>query len=197
MADAYVAVSQTGMDLFRPLLTLRADNTAAVPLLLHEALRPGWPYRVVAPMELAPVLRQHLELADVGTAHIYGLNPTLFRPVVNVLVQPSLGADGTHSRFQIQSAGKTVAVSGINWRSPDFAEVYVQVDPQGRERGWGKSVVSACTAELLQAGVRPLFMVQDGNLAAIRLAEALGYQDTGERELTGTATLPDPSHVSE
>jgi hypothetical protein len=193
VADAYVAVSQTGFDLFRPLVTLRAENTAILPELLRRALRPGWPYQLVAPILLAPILRQNLEMADIGTTRIYSLSPARFKPIVNVLVQRAMGSDGVASRFQIQSGGQVVAVSGTNWRSPEYAEVYVHVDPQGRDRGWGKSVVSACTADLVTAGLRPLFMVREGNQAAMRLADGLGYRDTGHRELIATAVLPESS----
>ena len=72
---------------------------------------------------------------------------------------------------------------------PAFAEVFVYVHPKGRGRGWGKSVVSACTAGLLEERRRPLYMVREANQASIMLAEGLGYVDTGARELTGECQL--------
>jgi predicted GNAT family acetyltransferase len=82
-----------------------------------------------------------------------------------------------------------VALSGTNWRSPAFAEVFVHVHPQGRDRGWGKSVVSACTAALLEDRVRPLYIVDQNNEASIAIAEGLGYVDTGVREFSGEGQL--------
>jgi predicted GNAT family acetyltransferase len=96
------------------------------------------------------------------------------------LVQRVSSADGA-PRFQIESQGKLAAMSGTNWRSPSFAEVFVYVHPQGRGRGWGKSVVSACTAALLEERLRPLYVAEEGNEASIRIAEGLGYVDTGHR----------------
>jgi predicted GNAT family acetyltransferase len=120
--------------------------------------------------------------------NIYRLDPARFQPIVNVLVQRSSGPDGT-LRFQIESQGKAVAVSGINWRSPTFAEVYVYVDPIGRNRGWGKSVASACTASLLEARISPLYLVEDGNDGSARIAEELGYVDTGLREFAAEGQI--------
>ena len=87
------------------------------------------------------------------------------------------------------SQGQIVAMSGTNWRSPEFAEVFVYVHPQGRGRGWGRSVVSACTALLLEERLRPLYIVDEGNDSSIRIAEALGYIDTGLREFVGEGQL--------
>jgi predicted GNAT family acetyltransferase len=120
--------------------------------------------------------------------HIYILAPSRFEPIVNVLVQPVTSADGS-TRFQIESQGQLVAMSGTNWRSPTFAEVFVYVHPKGRGRGWGKSVVSACTAALLEEGLRPLYLVEEENKASMAIAESLGYVDTDARELAGECQI--------
>ena len=39
---------------------------------------------------------------------------------------------------------------------------------------------------LVQAGVQPLYMVDEGNRASIRLAESVGFVDTGGREFAGS-----------
>jgi predicted GNAT family acetyltransferase len=108
--------------------------------------------------------------------------------VVNVLVRRASSADGSE-RFQIESQGQLVAMAGTNWKSPKFAEVFVYVHPKGRGRGWGRSVVSACTTYLLEERLRPLYMVREGNQASVGLAEGLGYVDTGARELSGECQL--------
>jgi len=46
--------------------------------------------------------------------------------------------------------------------------------------------VAACATTLLQAGVQPLYMVSEGNEASIRLAESVGFVDTGAREFAGS-----------
>lgn len=187
-ADGFVAVCQTGADLFRPLVTLRAPDANSAGQLLREALVPHRPYQVMVPVVLASAVREHLDVQQSRLLSIYRLEPARFQPIVNVLVQRSTGPDGT-PRFQIESQGKAVAVSGTNWRSPTFAEVYVYVDPIGRNRGWGKSVASACTASLLEARITPLYLVEDGNDKSARLAEELGYADTGLREFAAEGQI--------
>jgi RimJ/RimL family protein N-acetyltransferase len=181
--DGFITVSQTGVDLFRPLVTLRAPDEAVVAELLQAALAPNRPYHIVVPITRASAVREHLDVSKASLSCIYRLDPSRFQPVVNVLVQRVSSADGA-PRFQIESQGQLVAMSGANWRSPAFAEVFVYVHPRGRGRGWGKSVVSACTSALLEERLRPLYMVEEDNRASIRIAEGLGYVDTGHREVT-------------
>jgi ribosomal protein S18 acetylase RimI-like enzyme len=186
--DGFLVVAQTGADLFRQLVTLRADRDTVVSSLLRQALQPGRPYRVVAPVALASALRSDLEFDRTSLSWIYMVDPSRFEPVINVLVQQVPAADG-FPRFQIQSGEQVVAMSGTNWRSANFAEVFVYVHPQGRGRGWGRSVVSACTVSLLEKRLRPLYMVEEGNEGSMRLAESLGYVDTGKHEFSGEGQL--------
>lgn len=188
IADGFVAVCQTGADLFRPLVTLRALDSDVVGRLLGEALVPNRPYQVIVPVTLASAVREHLAIQQSRLLSIYRLDAARFQPVINVLVQRVTSADGT-PRFQIESQGEVVAISGTNWRSPTFAEVFVYVDPKGRHRGWGRSVASACTASLLKAGIRPLYVVEKENDGSARIAEALGYVDTGLREFAAEGHL--------
>ncbi len=187
-ALGFLTASQTGVDLFRPLITLRAPDADVVGALVESSLARLRPYSIIVPMRLASYVRDHLEVSQPAWERIYQLDPSRFQPIINVLVQRVAGPDKA-PRYQIESQGKVVAVSGTNWRSPAFAEVFVVVHPSGRGRGWGKSVVSACIDDLLAAKVRPLYSVQEGNSASIHLAEALGFVDTGRRQFTAHVTL--------
>ena len=189
--DGFIAVCQTGADLFRPLVTLRAPDEETVGDLLRSALAPQRPYQIVVPVTLASAVRASVKVARSSLLHVYRLQPARFQPLINVLVQRVTSADGT-PRFQIESQGQVVAMSGTNWRSPTFAEVFVYVHPKGRGRGWGKSVVSACTAALLEERIRPLYMVEEANEASIRIAEGMGYVDTGRRQFAGEGQLNRP-----
>lgn len=180
--DGFVAVCQTGADLFRPLVILRARDEEAIPEMLESALAVGRPYQVMAPVSLALLLEAHLTIGRSGIHRLYQLNPHRFQRVINVLVQRTDSPEGT-ARFQIESQGQVVALSGINWRSDRFAEVFVYVHPEGRGRGWGRSVVSACTSFVLEERLRPLYLVDEENYASIHIAEAVGYTDTGHRLL--------------
>jgi RimJ/RimL family protein N-acetyltransferase len=186
--DGFLNLSQTGVDLFRPLMTLRAPDESTVTSLVETALVPERSYLMVVPVTLASALRQRLDIARSTLNRVYRLSPARFQPIVNVLVQRVSAADGT-ARFQIESQGQVVAMSGTNWRSPTHAEVFVYVHPKGRGRGWGKSVVSACTAALMEDRLRPLYMVEERNEASMHIAEGLGYVDTGARELAGEGRL--------
>jgi GNAT superfamily N-acetyltransferase len=190
--DGFVAVCQTGIDLFRPLAVLRAPDEEAVGDLLRRAFAPGRPFQVVVPVTLASAVREHVEIARSSLTQIYRLDPMRFQPVINVLVQRVTGADGA-PRFEIESQGQLAAMSGTNWRSPTFAEVFVYVHPSGRGRGWGRSVVSACTTYLLEERLRPLYMVEESNQASQHIAEGLGYVDTGLREFVGEGQLKEES----
>ena len=180
-ADGFVVACRTGADLFRPLVALRAPDADAVGRLLREALVPNRAYQIIVPVSLASAVREHLDFQQSRLLSIYRLDPVRFQPIVNVLVQQVSSADGT-PRFQIESQGKVVATSGTSWRSPTFAEVFVYVHPTGRRRGWGKSVVSACTASQLEARLAPLYLAEKENEISVRIAEGLGYVDTGHRE---------------
>jgi hypothetical protein len=176
--DGFVVACRTGADLFRPLVTLRAPDSDTVGPLLRRMLVPNRPYQVIVPVTLASAVREHLEVQQSRLLSIYRLDPARFQPVINVLVQRVDGPGGA-PRFQIESQGQVAAISGTNWRSPTFAEIYVRVHPMGRRRGWGKSVVSACTASLLEARLSPLYLAEKQDHISIRIAESLGYLDTG------------------
>jgi RimJ/RimL family protein N-acetyltransferase len=173
-----VAVCWTGRDLFVPLVVLRAPEEG-VGALLHRALHPGWTYRVVTtPALRAPVQRAML----VGLQQInavYTLDPAVFRPVINAMVQPGEGP----FRFEIHSGGQVAAAAGVNWQSDRMAEMYVYTDPDFRARGWGKAVGAACIKALLEARLLPLYTTAEENVASRRLAHSLGFQDSGAREL--------------
>jgi GNAT superfamily N-acetyltransferase len=179
--DGFVVVAQTGVDLFRPLVTLRAPSQEAGQSLLRSALQPSRPYHIIVPVTLAPAVREEMEITRASLTQIYRLDPGQFQPVINVLVQRVDTAEGG-LRFHIESQGQVMAMAGTNWRSPTFAEIFVYVHPRGRGRGWGRSVVSACTAALLDQRVRPVYTVEEENQASVRIAESLGYVDTGLRQ---------------
>ncbi|HSJ52260.1 MAG TPA: GNAT family N-acetyltransferase [Anaerolineae bacterium] len=188
--DGFLVVAQTGADLFRPLVTLRAPGPEVVGTLVGEALAPHRPYQVIVPVRLASAVRDHLHVEKSALTRLYLLDPSRFQPIINVLVQRVASAEGA-PRFQIESQGQVMAMAGINWRSPAFAEIFVYVHPSGRGRGWGRSVVSACTNALLEERVRPLYAVDEDNEASQRIAEALGYADTGLRDMVAEGQLPE------
>lgn len=182
--DGFVAVCQTGFNLFQPTVVLRAAGDAVAAALLREALHPGRPYYVVTTPLLSPAVRAALRLEREQFNRVHRFDPGRYRAEINVLVQPARSPDGS-LRFVIRSRDETASEAGINWRSPHFAELFVHTQPWARGRGWGRAVVTAYATTLVQAAIQPLYMVTEGNEASIRLADAAGFIDTGAREFGG------------
>ncbi len=191
-ADGFIAVCQTGRDLFRPLVVMRAPNDGVVGDLLRQALVPGRPYYLIAPSDLAKAVERFVDMPQPMVNRIYRVDAARFQLAqaaeINVLVQEMRGPDG-QPRWEIRSGGKVAAAAGTNWRSPFCAEVYVFTGLEFQRRGWGRAVVRAATAGLLREGLLPLYMVEETNLPSILLAEAAGYADTGRREVAGEVNL--------
>lgn len=188
--------ARTGMDLFRPLVTLRATTETAVEQLLHMGLRPGWPVYLTIPVTLAPWVNKYLAVTESELHHLYQLNLNRYAPRLNVLTVVSNTAEGTprcEIRANVQTGSaieeRAGAVAGLNWQSPRFAEMYVYTNPAMRGRGWGKAVVATLAGLVLKSGRWPLYAVAEHNDYSLRLADAVGFDDTGHREYAGFATL--------
>lgn len=186
IVDGFLAVCQTGFDLFRPLVTLRVRGDSAIPLLVEEGLAEARPYLLIVPPSLLSRLEPHLTLTQITPNIILRLEPRRFTQQVNVLVVQRTDPEG-NPRTEIKRDDETVAAAGVNWRSPVFAEVYVSVKPEHRGRGWGRAVVTTLVAELLKLGVTPLYTIAEGNADSRRLAERVGFVDTGAREVMAQA----------
>ncbi len=193
VATGYVAISRTGMDLFRPLVTLRLpplDMEASVALLYH-ALEPETAVLLSTPESYLPLLRALFQIQAEETLTLYSLSAAAFRPVINVLVTQGEAANGL-PRFAIRSqaaGGELVATAHLNWQSPQFGEIAVHVQPRFRHRGYGRSVVSALAQHLLANGRTPLYATDPQNIPSVRLAQSLGFADTGARSVMLQATL--------
>jgi hypothetical protein len=182
---AFVAVCQTGLDLFRPLVVMRGDDTLALQDALRESLAPRRQYLFNAPPALKPDLEQVASLNGDSLNAIYTLDAADFKPVVNILVQTSCTPDGLLRASVRARDGSNAAEAGTSWQSSKYAEVFVRVVEGARGRGLGKSVVSAVSASVIKARRTPLYVAGTNNAASRRLAERLGYHDTGSFELSG------------
>jgi len=187
----FLVRARTGLDLFRPLVTFRAQSEDGARSLLERGLQPGRPAYLTVPAALAPWANKLVSVTDAEIHRVYRLNPNRYQPILNVLAVTSTGADGL-PRVEIRAGERAGAVAGINWQSPEFAEVYVYTDPAVRGRGWGKSVVAALVGLIQRSGRTPLYVVAETNEYSIRLAEAVGFDDTGHREYVGQAVRPLP-----
>jgi ribosomal protein S18 acetylase RimI-like enzyme len=185
-ARGFLVRARTGMDLFRPLVTARLRDDETAQALLRSGLVSGRPVYLTVPEGEARWANKYLHMTDTELHRIYRYTPENYQPEINVLVVTSTGADGL-PHCEIRAADRSGALAGINWQSPRFAEVYVYTDPAVRGRGWGKSVVRALVGLVMKAGRTPLYVVAESNEYSIRLAEAVGFVDTGHREFVGQA----------
>jgi hypothetical protein len=186
---AFVAVCQTGIDLFRPMVVLRGDNSAAVQDALRQALTKGRQYLFSVPLISRPDIEQVAQLHGETANRVFTLAQSDFKPVVNVLVQTSRTPDGLLRAGIRARDGSNAAEAGTVWISSRYAEVYVQVAESVRNRGLGRSVVSAISAQILDLNRTPVYITAQENMPSQRLAQRLGYIDTGSWELSGAMNL--------
>lgn len=191
VADGFLAICQTGHDLFTPLVVIRADSGNVLSALLSNHLDEGREYLFAAKEQRASVLKRCLITWDENYSLIYTVDQASFRPdsrhpvekVVPVLSSAEVKED-RFPRFEIRDGESVIAAAGTNWCSPHFAEVGVWTQEGYRGRGLAKAVVSACTSELLKERIKPLYIVTESNAASIRICEALGYRFSGYREFS-------------
>lgn len=183
-AIGYVCLARTGLDLFRPLVTLRLPekDLAASAAMLYQALPVDMPLMVRAPAAYRPLLQALMHVTAEEEYHLYRLNRALFHPIINVLVTTDTGPHGW-PRTTIRRDGVVGASATINWQTAQFAEIGVYTDPSLRRAGWGRSVTAALCQTLLESGRTPLYATSPHNEAAIRLAESVGFVDTAGRDI--------------
>ncbi len=182
-AEGFLAICQTGHDLFTPLVVTRAVSDDILAALLSQYLDAGREYLFAVKPQMAPILRQCLITWDEHHNLIYTVDEASFRPESCHLVK-RVAKEGHYPRFEIRDSGNTVAAASTNWRSPYFAEIGVWTQEDYRGRGLAKAVASACTSELLKENIQPLYIVDESNTASIRVCEALGYYFSGYREFS-------------
>ena len=190
-ALAFVAVCQTGLDLFRPMVVMRGDDANAMQDALREALQPRRQYLFNALPSVRPTIEALLNFHGEAIHVIYVLNASDFQPIVNILVQASKTPDGLLRAVIKARDGSNAAEAGTSWISSRYAELFVNVVEGARSRGLGKSVVSAVSATILGMNRLPLYVAEKDNLASIRLAQRLGFHNTNAFELSGAMSLKD------
>lgn len=185
-AEGFVTISRTGIDLFRPLLTMRLPihDLAQSRELLMQALPPGQEAFAAVPESHLPLVRALCEIQSEEPLNLYALPAERFKPLINVLVT----REDEHEmpRFvvkQVVNGQRTaVAAAGLNWLSPRFGEIAVRTRPEYRQKGFGRGVVATLAEYLLAHGRVPLYAVNPSNAPSIYLAESLGFVDTAVRE---------------
>ncbi|MGH2537855.1 MAG: GNAT family N-acetyltransferase [Candidatus Promineifilaceae bacterium] len=195
-AGGYVCLARTGMDLFRPLVTMRLPSTAGgLDLedgrrLLTQAFKPSQEVILSVPRDYQPLLEALLRVRRAQLVILLVLDRGRFEPLLNILVAQTEGAEGL-PRFVIRRSadgrlgltGETAAAAGFNWRTPVFADVYVNTQAGQRRQGLGRSVLNYALQRVLEGGRRALYTVAADNEASIKLAESAGFVDIGLRRV--------------
>lgn len=193
-AQGYVALSRTGLDLFRPLLTMRLpiQNMAASTEVIYQDLVPGTAVILLCPNAYLPLLRALFEIHSEEHLDVLVLDRSRFEPIINVLVSSSTGPNGL-PRFIIRNTNsreqEVVASSGINWQTPYFADISVNTSPGQQRQGWGKSVAAAMVQYLLSNGRTPLYAVAPQNTASQQLARSIRFTSKGISKVILQAVL--------
>jgi hypothetical protein len=183
-ADGFVAVCQTSHRLFQPTVVLRTPKVRVAVDLLRQALDPGRPYYLITTPDLREAALGVVDMPEPQINRVHEIDLSRFKYAINVLVVAEEGIED-RPRFVIRSQDEIVAEAGVAWLSPHFAALYTQAMPAAQERGLGRSVLAIGTRWVVRSGRRPLTIVNAEDGPAIALAEAVGYVDTGARELAG------------
>ena len=198
--DGFILRAQTGMDLFRPLATLRAPDSLAAAGLLRAAFPSPQAAMFSFPEPLGLWVLPLLTVESMVPLQVLRLNPARLEPLINILVQRS-NSPGGLPRYEIRNENRLLAAAGVNWQSSDWAEIFVQTDPDVRERGYGRSVCAALCRHLLEEKKSVLYAVEEKNAASMRLANGIGFEDAGEREILCSGSVlpasPEPGDVSQ
>ena len=181
-ADGFLAVCQTAQRLFQPTVVLRTAKADVGVGLLEEALDRGRPYYLITTPDLRQPVSRVVDMTEPQVSRIYEIDLARFERQVNVLVVAEEGLEG-RPRFLVRSGDEIVAEAGVAWMSPQFAAVHAEATPLARDRGLGEAVLAACTRWVVRSGRHPLVIVGTRDEHGTRLAEQVGYVDSGAREL--------------
>ena len=191
-AAGFVTFSRTGLDLFRPLLTMRlpiADLETSAEVI-YNGIQPETAVIIQAPADYLPLLQALFDVQTIEKLHLYTLNHHQFEPVINVLVTQTTGPNEL-PRFVVRSQqdDRVIASAGINWQSPEYANLSVNTDSAHRRQGLGVSVLSAIVGYVLENGRSPLYEVAASNSASQTLAQQAHFSNADADKVLLQAVL--------
>ena len=186
----FLALAQTGYDLFRRLAVPFAAHPLGLVRLLQEGLKAGQPVLLLLPVEQESWIEGLVELSEQRMLDVFRLHTSHFQPVLNVMVVAAEAPDGG-PRFEIRSVSGAHASSGTNWRGPHYAEIYIETDDEGRARGFSRSVLAAIAGQLLSERRIALYRIDELDSPGQAEAFEVGFRRSGERSLLAQAVLRD------
>jgi hypothetical protein len=196
-STGYICSGMTGIDLFRPLVTLRLPLVSTGRKidfdeglkLIYSALPIGAEIIISAPSNYYALLSAIIDIHREETLPLLVLDKSLNKPMINVLVTRAESHDSL-PRYIIRRTDKTsggklgdiVASAGVNWQTPRFTDIYVHTNNKFRRMGMGKSVVTYLVKDILDSGRTPLYSVATENNPSYELARSVGFVDSGMTE---------------
>jgi hypothetical protein len=181
--NSFLAIAQTGMDLFRPLAVPFVASRDTLIELLLSALAPNQPVLLHLPLEQQDWLDENILLTESRITELLRLDPRSFEPILNVLVMEVHMPSGL-PRYEIKTKSGSHAAAGINWMGERFSEIYLEADREAQIRGLALSVLSAMSNRVLEESRIPLFGLDSQAEIEFRELHNLGYRSTGARTLT-------------
>jgi RimJ/RimL family protein N-acetyltransferase len=197
-ASGYVCLARTGLDLFRPLVTMRFPESgdmlgydvSEAKELIFQAIPEGAEVILSAPLSYRPLIAAVFDVEKEQQLKLLALDRGRYQPIINVFVARTQSYDGL-PRFVIKQSsdgrtganGEVVASAGLNWQSQQFAEIYVHTKTPHRRQGFGQSVVAACIQYVLDSGRKPIYVVASDNESSIQLAESIGFVAIGADQM--------------
>lgn len=186
--SGFIAIAQTGFDLFRPLIVPFTGTDDSLVQLLNQAVPKNRPHIISLPIEQEAVLEGRFSLEKLQVSSLLRLDLRGFEPILNILVMEQENSEGW-PRFEVRANGGGYAAAGLNWKSKYAAEIYIESDEDGRRRGFSKSVLSALIDRLLAEKVLVLFRVVDDDYGSFEDAFDLGFVPTGVRSILAQLTV--------
>lgn len=180
--SGFLAVAQTGFDLFRPVAVPFVANAEAMSSLLDKAFIVNRPYLMYVPVDQQDFIDTKFPHTPIQVTNLLRLDTRAFTPILNVMITRTEATSGL-PRFEIRSTVQGFAAAGINWMSSTAAEMYIEADDSGRRRGFTKSVLAALIELLISQDRTVLFRVADDDYDAFEDAFDLGFKPTGIRTL--------------
>jgi hypothetical protein len=186
--SGFIAIAQTGFDLFRPLIVPFTGTDDSLIQLLNQAVPQNRPHLLYLPIEQESVLDDRFSLKTLRLSSLLRLDSRGFEPILNILVVEDENSEGW-PRFEVRANAGGFAAAGLNWKSKYAAEMYIESDEEGRRRGFTKSVLSALIDRLLSEKLLVLFRVTDDDYGSFEDAFDLGFVPTGVRSILAELTL--------
>ncbi len=197
-STGFVCSAMTGLDLFRPLVSMRLPlerpgqelNYSNSLELIYNAVPIGASLIISTKSAYYPLISAVFDIEREERLRLLVLNPDSFSPIINVLVSGTISHNNL-PRFVIRKnernsdseLAEIIASAGINWQSPSFAEIYVHTKNHFRRQGMGTSVGSYIVQAILESGRTPLYGVSFENDPSYQLARSVGFFDSGIEEI--------------